>query len=431
MIEKILESAKKKVDSAEVFSVETVLNEISFEAGKLKSAERKNITGIALRIIHDGHVGFSSTTDPNRTDEMIEAARESSRFGKKALFAFPGKSDAQPVDIFDPAVEAYSPQEAVEEGNRGIVILHETYPKGLAYLSIATSVSTISIANTSGLYTSYRSTDFSHDIVINIIDGDSILWIGDGGEFGSLVLKTDDYVKNIADLSRKAEAKAPNISGTFPVIFTAREIPTILQSIELGVDGMRLVKGDSPLIGREGEHMLGSVTLTDDPLIEGATGSRPFDDEGIPSQRTTIFKDGVFQSFLFDLDTAAEAGRTSTSNAGRSLLSSPSVSMSNLVMSTGESDLHEMISQIDRGVIVYGAIGGGQSNLITGDFAVNIALGFLIDKGEIAGRLSDTMVSGNVYDAFGAVSAMSRDIRQYGSFIVPDVTFSELSISGK
>ena len=309
MIEKILESAKKKVDSAEVFSVETVLNEISFEAGKLKRAERKNITGIALRIIHDGHVGFSSTTDPNRINEMIEAARESSRFGKKALFAFPGKSDAQPVDIFDPAVEAYSPQQAVEEGRRGIDLLHETYPKGLAYLSIATSASTISITNTSGLYTSYRSTGFSHDIVINIIDGDSILWIGDGGEFGSLVLKTDDYVKKIAELSRKAETKSPKISGTFPVIFTAREIPTILQSIELGVDGMRMVKGDSPLIGREGEHVLGSVTLTDDPFAKVATGSRPFDDEGIPSQRTTIFKDGVFQSFLFDLDTAAEAGR--------------------------------------------------------------------------------------------------------------------------
>ncbi|MFC1528827.1 TldD/PmbA family protein [Candidatus Latescibacterota bacterium] len=429
MIDKILDSAKRKVDSAEVFFVETVSNEILFEAGKLKSAERKNITGIALRVIHDGHIGFSSTTDPDRTDEMIDAARESSRFGKKALFAFPGKSDTQPVDTFDPAVEAYSPQEAVEEGKRGIDFLHETYPKGLPYLSIATSVSNISIANTSGLYSSYRSTGFSHDIVINIIEGDSILWISDGGEYGRLVLKTDEYVKKIADLARKAEKKAPKISGTFPVIFTAREIPTILQSIELGVDGMRLVKGDSPLIGREGEHVLGSITLTDDPFIEGAPGSCPFDDEGIPSQRTTIFKDGVFQSFLFDLDTAAEAGRTTTSNAGRSLLSSPSVSRSNLVMSTGESDLDEMVSGIDKGIIVYRVIGGGQSNLIAGDFAVNLVLGFMIDNGEVAGRLVDSMVSGNVYDAFGAVSAMCRNTRQTGSLFVPDVTFSELSIS--
>ena len=99
-------------------------------------------------------------------------------------------------------------------------------------------------------------------------------------------------------------------------------------------------------------------------------------------------------------------------------------------MSSGESNLEEIIQNIDKGVIIYEVLGGGQSNLLAGDFALNIMLGFYIRNGEIVGRLIDTMVSGNVYTAFNTVSAMSREPRQNGDTIVPDVLFSELSISG-
>ncbi len=431
MIEKILESAKRKVDSAEVFYTETEENEITFEAGKLKNADRKSISGWALRVIYEGRVGFSSTTDPDRIEDMIENARASARFGKEAAFEFPPAKEIPEVKVFDTAVETYSPGDAVEEGKRAIDVLCETCPKGLTDLSISTSVDTVRIANTTGLDISYRSTGFTHYIISNIIEGDSILWIWDGGHYGNLTVKTEEYVKKIAELALKAETKAPSTSGVMPVIFTAEQMPNILQAVELGINGMSMVKGDSPLIGREGEPVLGSITLTDDPFIPGAPGSRPFDDEGVPSRRNVLFEDGVFQSFLFDLNTAADAGRSTTSSADRRMLSSPVIETSNIVMSTGESSLEEMITGINRGVIVYDVIGGGQSNLLAGDFAVNIMLGFLIRNGEIAGRLVDTMVSGNVYDSFGAVSAMSSKTTQAGALFVPDVMFSELSVSGK
>ncbi len=431
MIEKILDSAKRKVDSAEVFYTETEENEITFEAGKLKNADRKNVSGWALRVIHEGHVGFSSTTDPDRIEDMIENARASARFGKEAGFEFPAAAEIPEVKVFDPAVETYSPGDAVEEGKRAIDVLRETCPKGLTDLSISASVDTVRIANTTGLDISYRSTDFSHYIITNIIEGDSILWIWDGGHYGNLTLKTDEYIKKIAYLVAKAETKAPSTSGVMPVIFTAKQMPNIFKAVELGINGMSMVKGDSPLIGREGEPVLGSITLTDDPFIPGAPGSRPFDDEGVPSRRNILFEDGVFQSFLFDLDTAADAGRSTTSSAARGMLSSPGIETSNIVMSTGESSLEEMITGINNGIIVYDVIGGGQSNLLAGDFAVNIMLGFLISNGEIAGKLVDTMVSGNVYDAFGAVSAVSSKATQAGALFVPDVMFSELSVSGK
>jgi len=264
-----------------------------------------------------------------------------------------------------------------------------------------------------------------------IVEGDSILWITDGGHYGSLDIRTDEYIKKISDLAAKAETKAPKISGTLPVLFTAQEMPNLIRSIELGVNGMRLLKGDSPLINREGQKVLGDVTLFDDPTIDNAPGSSPFDDEGVPSLINVLFKDGVFKTFLFNLDTAAKTGHSSTASASRGMLSTPVISTSNLVMNAGKSSFDEMVSGMDEGVVVYGVLGGGQSNLLAGDFALNIMLGFLVRKGEIAGRLLNTMVSGNVYRAFGDISAMSSDVKPVGSLFVPDVLFSELPLSSR
>jgi len=431
MIEKIIDAAKNKVEAAEAFFKETTVVEVSFEAGFLKSAERKNTYGIGLRVINEGRVGFSSSSDPSRINEMVENARTSSRFGKEARFEFPRSSEVYKVETFDPEVETFSPLDAVNEGKRTVEILKENCPKGLTDIEFSSSVTTVRIANTSGLDISYNSTDFSHSVLSVIVEGDSILWIGDGGHYSTLDIRTDDYVKKISDLALKSETKAPKISGSMPVLFTAKEMPNLLRSIEMGVNGKHLLKGDSPLIDREGQSVLGNVTLTDDPCIDHLPGSRPFDDEGVISHTNVLFEDGVFQTFLFDLDTAAKTGRSSTASASRGMLSTPKIEASNLIMSRGTSNLDQMISEIDKGVIIYDVLGGGQSNLLSGDFAFNIMFGFMIRKGEIAGRLVDTMVSGNVYSAFGDILSMGEEIKPVGSIFVPDIMFANLPVSSR
>jgi predicted Zn-dependent protease len=57
-------------------------------------------------------------------------------------------------------------------------------------------------------------------------------------------------------------------------------------------------------------------------------------------------------------------------------------------------------------------------------------LGFYIRNGEWAGRVTDTMISGNVYDAFCQVRSMGAEVREVGSDYVPDVCFANLAVSG-
>jgi PmbA protein len=171
------------------------------------------------------------------------------------------------------------------------------------------------------------------------------------------------------------------------------------------------------------------MTVIDDPLINNAPGSRPFDDEGSVSKRTEIFSDGFFKTFLFDRETGSKTGNISTGNAQRKLLSAPVIGISNLVFSAGDTTLENMISGIGKGVIVYGALGGGQSNLIAGDFALNLMLGFLIENGEIKGRLNNTMISGNIYDAFNSIALMGKEVKQTGSLYIPDILFNNIDVS--
>lgn len=429
MIERILEKVSKKADQAEVCFSESETVEINFEAGILKSAETIKSTGISLRVIKDGKIGFCASSDLSRVDDMIEKAVESSKFGKEAKFSFPSKTEYRDIKLFDPAIENFSPEAGIAEGKKAVEMLKEKCPKGLTDISVSSSVEKFRLMNTSGFDAAYSSTELDHSIVSVIVEGDSILWISDGGNYGSLELKTEEYVEKIAGLAAKTKKKARKVSGIMPVIFVSDEMGNLLESVEMGVDGLRYLKGDSPLINREGEKLLGDITITDDPFIDFGPGSRPFDDEAVASMKNVLFENGIFRSFIFDLDTGANAGKSSTGNATRGNLSSPGIDTSNLVMSKGSSKLEEMIAGLDDGIIVYGVLGGGQSNMLAGDFALNIMLGFHINKGEISGRVADTMVSGNVYDAFGKIAMLGDKQKPSGNIYAPDVLFSELSVS--
>jgi len=74
MIETILDKVKRRGGSGEIFQTKRTSSEISFEAGKLKNAEQKKVFAIGLRVIHEGRIGFSSTTDPDRAEDLIDNA---------------------------------------------------------------------------------------------------------------------------------------------------------------------------------------------------------------------------------------------------------------------------------------------------------------------------------------------------------------------
>ena len=208
-----------------------------------------------------------------------------------------------------------------------------------------------------------------------------------------------------------------------PVIFTPVGVGVLLLTLILGFNGKNVFLGWSPLAGKLGEKIADErFSLIDNPLIDYAGSSGKYDGEGVPHQITPLIEDGVVKNFLYDLDTAGRAGAKTTGNG-------VGCNPSNLVIKESDTSYEEMIKSTKEGLLVHNVMGLGQGNPISGEFSVNVNLGYKIENGEIAGRVKDVMLAGNVYDALKDIAAIGDEARwAYGSLLTPPVKINKLSV---
>jgi PmbA protein len=120
----------------------------------------------------------------------------------------------------------------------------------------------------------------------------------------------------------------------------------------------------------------------------------------------------------------------STGNGTRSFASQPSPGNSNIIIEPGEMKFEDMIKDMKSGILVDQVLGGGQSNVLAGEFSVNIDLGYFVENGEIVGRVKDCMVAGNVFDAFNNIIALGDKADWHGSLKVPPFYFRSINVAG-
>jgi PmbA protein len=90
-----------------------------------------------------------------------------------------------------------------------------------------------------------------------------------------------------------------------------------------------------------------------------------------------------------------------------------------------------MYAGLDRGILVDQVLGSGQSNVLAGEFSVNVALGFLVEDGRIQGRVKDCMVAGNSYEVLNQVRAISTQREWQGSDLLPSICVEGLKLAAR
>ncbi len=135
------------------------------------------------------------------------------------------------------------------------------------------------------------------------------------------------------------------------------------------------------------------------------------------------------QEEVYDLQTAGLMHTHSTGHGHRGYSSLPIPDYTNLVIQPGNIPYQKMIDEMDEGVIVHQVLGSGQSNILAGDFSLNIDLGFKIQNGQIVGRVKDTMVSGNIFTAFKKIGALSQEVENSGNLIAPYILLDQINIT--
>ena len=219
-----------------------------------------------------------------------------------------------------------------------------------------------------------------------------------------------------------------------PIIFAPETARTLIGSVFEAASGDAIWRGASFLAGKLGETIAApDLTIVDDntmllPTGVGGFGTSPFDDEGLPSQRTVVVENGVLRNYLLNTYTARKLGMRSTHNAARGLAGAPGVGCGNLYLQPGNMTKEQILGEVKAGLYVTSLMGFG-TNMVTGDYSRG-ATGLWIENGQLTHAVEEITVAGNLAEMLRNVTAIGNDLRFRGSVASPTLRIDGMTIAG-
>jgi TldD protein len=184
-----------------------------------------------------------------------------------------------------------------------------------------------------------------------------------------------------------------------------------------GLEADHIQKGASVYEGKLGERVAAEhLVAYDDGRLPGEWGTDGIDDEGTPTQKTTVIEEGRITSYLYDLKSAGKDSTTSTGNGRReSFRHLPIPRMTNTYIAPGEAKPDELISGVERGFYAV-SFAGGQVEPTTGDFVFGVSEGYLIENGKVGKPCRGATLIGNCLQALGRIDAIADDFEMKTGF---------------
>ena len=223
-------------------------------------------------------------------------------------------------------------------------------------------------------------------------------------------------------LARLHARKVP--TQRVPVIFEAPLASGILGAFAQAVSGSALYRKTTFLADSLNQRVFPKhIQIHEDPFIDGAMGSAPFDDEGVRVQSRDVVVDGHVKGYFLSCYTARKLGMESTGNAGGS---------HNLIMTSDRTrsgdDLNALIRKMGRGLLLTEVMGQGV-NYVTGDYSRG-AFGYWVEDGEIAYPVEEITIASNMKEMFQGIQAIGADTLCRGTKTVGSILIDEMTIAG-
>jgi PmbA protein len=214
-----------------------------------------------------------------------------------------------------------------------------------------------------------------------------------------------------------------------PVVFDPDTAASLVRAIAGAASGPALYRRASFLLDRLGKRIAApAVTIVDDARIPRALGSRPFDGEGLATQRTALVRDGVLESYLLDTYSARKLGLSSTHHASRDG-AGVSVGTTNLMLLPGAETPQALIRSVSRGLYVTDLIGFGV-NGVTGDYSRG-ASGLWIENGELAYPVEEVTVAGNLLEMLDRIEGIGNDLVLRDRTVAPTLKIARMVVAGE
>lgn len=239
---------------------------------------------------------------------------------------------------------------------------------------------------------------------------------GGGGRFGYGYFSDEilqDYAGSAVNSALVNLDARPAPAGPMTIVLGPGWPGVLLhEAIGHGLEGDFNRKGSSVFSGRIGQRVAAKgVTVVDDGTLAGRRGSLNMDDEGNPTQCTTMIEDGILKSYLQDTLNARLMKLPVTGNARReSFAHLPMPRMTNTYMLAGDKDPAEILASVKHGLYAVN-FGGGQVDITNGKFVFSASEAYMIEDGKVTYPVKGATLIGNGPDVLNRVSMIGNDMR--------------------
>jgi len=419
-IERIVTDSLKGADDGELYLEYAQSEALSYDDGRLKSAAFDTTQGFGLRSVSGETHGYAHAS------ELSEAAIKRAAETVKAVHA--GRGGTMDVGPRGTNKQLYKPDNPIGlvpfEAKVDVLQQIDAYARAKdprvkqVMASVSGSWQAIEIMRGDG----NRVADVRPLVRLNVtvmVEQNGRMETGSHGSGGRItyesLLEPEHWKGSVDEAIRQALVNLDSVpapAGEMQVVL-GPGWPGILlhEAIGHGLEGDFNRKKTSAFAGLMGQRIAAKgVTVVDDGTLGQRRGSLTIDDEGTPTQSTTLIEDGILVGYIQDRQNARLMGMKPTGNGRRqSFAHHPMPRMTNTIMMNGERDPKEIIASVKKGLYAVN-FGGGQVDITSGKFVFSAAEAYLIEDGKVGPAVKGATLIGNGPDVLTKVDLIGNDM---------------------
>lgn len=434
----IIDRAKKGgASAAEAICTSSESLTITHRDGSLESLDHADSRDIGLRVVIGKRQAFASSSDHSlqSLDGIVDAALIRAR----AVPEDPYLEIANPHDYCQNIVNFDQHEEFSFNRDALIKLAQEAEDSAKSYPGIskieaieaASNQTEITVMTSEGFQGSYKRS--RHSLACSAVAGSGDKMQRDYETTASVYFADLDDASGVGLRAAKntvARMDSRKIkTGNYPVIYDARLCGHyILMPFFNAISGDSIASGSSFLKDTLNQQVFSKhINIVDDPHKMRGFGSRAFDGECLPTNRTGFVEDGILKTWALNLRSGKKLGLKSTSHASRTVATSPGIAPSNLYIEAGEGSLEDAFKDIKNGLYVTELMGFG-INGITGDYSMGAA-GFWIENGQIAYPVGEITIASNLKTMFRNMYPLN-DLKFKGTVSSPSLVIGDMMVAG-
>tara|TARA_B100000795_G_scaffold250459_1_gene218652 strand:+ start:145 stop:1488 length:1344 start_codon:yes stop_codon:yes gene_type:complete len=426
---RVLDIAKKNGATASDVEISVSSGKtISTRMGALENIELNNGKSLSTTAFFNHHQGVASTSDfsDDALESCVKAACQIAKYtAEDNAFGLADPSlyskDSKDLNIYNPYFDSQELmiQKVLECEDSALNFDSRITNSEGAQLS--TSENLFVYLNSAGFIGGYPSSRSSLSCSV-VAKSD----LGMQRDYSySSVRSYNDLISPILigeDAAKRAVKRLdvkPIKTGKYPIIFESSIATSIISSLVASISGGNLYRETSFLLNSLHTKIASdSLSIIENPFLKKGHSSCYFDGEGVGLKERAILDNGFLDGYFLSSYSARKLGMHTTGNSGGS---------HNLIVSSSNKTLSELIQGIDKGLLVTELLGHGL-NMVTGDYSRGAA-GFWIESGKIKHAVEEITIASNLKDMLLNIKAIANDTHQNSSKYTGSIMIEPMTVA--